>query len=60
MAELSLQRLLALANSLPSSLRAEQKEIVHKLAHELHVPLVVLRDVDNDEAAPEHAPKKVR
>lgn len=60
MAELSLQRLLALGASLPNaSLRNEQREIVHKLAQELNVPLVVLRDAEPADAAPESAPKKV-
>lgn len=53
MAESSLQRLLALGASLPESLRQEHRELVHKLAHELHVPLVVLRDVEPADAAPE-------
>lgn len=58
MAESSLQRLLALGASLPDvSLRNEQRELVHKLAQELHVPLVVLRDVEPSEAAPEHKKK---
>lgn len=61
MAELSLQRLLTLSASLPNAaLRNEQRELVHTLAQELHVPLVVLRDTEpSSEDALEHSSKKV-
>jgi hypothetical protein len=61
MAELSLQRLLALGASLPNAaLREEHKELVHKLAHELNVPSVVLRDASEPaaDAVSEHSYKK--
>ena len=58
MAESSLQRLLSMGASLPNTaLRNEQRELVHKLAQELHVPLVVLRDTEAAEEM-DHTHKK--
>jgi len=55
----SLQRLIQLGASLPNAaLRKEQRELVHKLAHELHVPVDTLNDSDHSaDAAPENAKK---
>jgi hypothetical protein len=60
MSESALQRLIELSASLPAALMKEQREIVHKLAHELHVPLDSLNDSDHADAAPETTKRNQR
>jgi hypothetical protein len=62
MSEITLQRLLQLGGSLPNAtLRQEQRDLVHKLAGELNVPIDTLNgDSDRVDAAPEPTKKSPR